>query len=257
MSTRIILNPNDVCTFCRITGHCRTIKQGPKVIMICPELCQTCWGSYQNCVNKRPVGKGKDGCGAFNPNKLISSQRDILKQQRIEQKPEQKPDPVQSSPLSQIIFENLNDEYVVKPVKEESYPTLGKAHSKKTENSSIMSFAQIVAKPAPIIEKVVETCIKPINENINTPKQNDYVNPCSGAISILINRICDIWTPKEGYGASKFNDSEMEFLNYAEYDLKTFYPPEAYDAFLYDDNEFCRELGSVIWPNYILKITSL
>lgn len=255
MTTRIILNPADVCTFCRITGHCRTLKQGPKIVMICPELCQTCWGSYQNCVNKRPVGKDKNGCGNFNPNKLIPSQRDLQQRTEIKtiQKPIQKPIP---PPRNENRFENLNDEYDVKPVKEELFPTLGKGSSKKNGNSSTISFAEMVSKPAPIIETVIETCIKPINGNINTSKHNDYVNPCSGAVSILINRISNIWAPKDGYGSSGFDDSEIEFLNYVEYDLGKFYPTEAYDAFLYDDNEFCKELGTVIWQNYIKKIQS-
>jgi hypothetical protein len=255
MATRIILNPNDVCTFCRITGHCRTIKQGTKIFMICPELCQTCWGSYQNCVNKRSVGKDKNGCGSFNPNKLIPSQRDL--QQKTEIKTIQKPIQKQILPSrTENRFENLNEEYEAKPIKDEPFPILGKGHSKKNENSSTISFAQMVAKPSPIIEKIVKVVSTNVSENINTSKQIDYINPCSGAVSILINRISDIWTPKDGYGSSGFDDSEIEFLNYVEYDLGKFYPTEAYDAFLYDDNEFCKELGTVIWPNYIKKIQS-
>lgn len=250
---------NIECSFCRSKGHARTETKGTKIIMICPELCQTCWGSYHKCSNKLPLGKGKNGCGTFNPNTTFLSQREISKQQSSQQRSyERKPklEPVKA-PVQKSInrFNLLDDDNDVKDkdIKEERFPALSKQTSVKDKTFTTISYAKVAATPKPEKVEVVQTKTQ---NKISFSNQEKDINLHHNIIQSLLDKISNYWSPDQGYGYSGFNDSEAEFLDFVRYTLEKYYPVEAYLEFTDDDMSFCSELNEQMWPKYIAQISS-
>ena len=251
-TTKLRLNPNDECSFCRTKGHPRTIKEGPKIIMVCPELCGTCWASYGKCTNKNDLGKGKTGCGNFNPNKFVPSQQQrnlSVRKEQTQPEPVHKEEIPKSNP-SQSRFSCLDEDNTPLPIKKEvveDFPALSTKTSMK-QNTVALSFAKVVSTPAP--EKPVKPpCV--IISRESSELKNASIDHLK---NIKIQSFIDKTTIEMGgLTPPGHEQQESDFINYIKYQLQA-WSHEDFSFILKEVDIMCEETQR-LWDGYCHEIS--